>query len=146
MKFVIRCLCNNINGIRKTESFTNRTKIRNKISIESEYIQKYKNMLLTSVHLVLVCIFALILATGQVGNILNMIVFTRKSMRKLSCFRLLMYLSLVDMLVLFFGGIDAFFKYGLNMKINWNFRFANNLQTFLIYFLSQMSSLILMVN
>ena len=48
---------------------------------------------------------------GVLGNILNLVVFGKKSMRKLSTFRFLLYLSASDLLVLLIAVTDVLIKY-----------------------------------
>lgn len=49
-----------------------------------------------------------IIVLGVCANIVNIIVFSRKSMRKTSTFRFLFYLSIVDLLVLLISALEAF--------------------------------------
>ena len=90
-------------------------------------------------------IISLIIVIGVFGNILNMFVFSRKSMRKNSTFRYLFYLSAIDLLVLLIGTSDALLTFGYFIMIRLYSDFLCKTHTFITYFLTHMSSIVLMV-
>ena len=93
----------------------------------------------------LIVILILLVSFGIMGNILNLIVFSRKKMRRLSTFHFLFYLSAADLLVLLVCSLDAILKFGFQIEIRLYSTVICRLHTFLTYFLTQMSSIILMV-
>jgi hypothetical protein len=82
---------------------------------------------------------------GFLGNIQNIIVFCQKSMRKMITYRLLNYLSIIDLLVIIICSSDVIMSYGFKMQIRLYSRFACKMHTFLTYYFTHMSSLILML-
>ena len=90
-------------------------------------------------------VLSIIIIVGLFGNILNLIIFFHKSMRSNSTFRYLLYLSLIDLLVVSFATSDALLTYGYLVIIRLNSNFFCRFHTFITYFLTQMSSLVLMV-
>ena len=92
----------------------------------------------------LALILFLIICIGLFGNILNLIVFSQKSMRKSSTFRFLIYLSIIDMLVLVICAMDSVLIYGFGFEIRLYSKLTCKLQSFFSYFLTQMSSIVLM--
>ncbi len=89
-------------------------------------------------------ILFLIICIGLFGNILNLLVFSQNSMRKSTTFRFLIYLSTIDILVLLICAMDSVLIYGLGFEIRLYSNLTCKLQSFLSYFLTQMSSIILM--
>jgi hypothetical protein len=85
----------------------------------------------------------LIMCVGLFGNILNLIVFSRRSMRKITTFRYLLYLSITDIFVLVIGATDASLTFGFNIQIRLTTVLACKLHTFSTYFLTHMSSILL---
>ena len=88
---------------------------------------------------------SLIILIGLFGNILNLIVFSHESMKKISTFRYLFYLSIIDMLVLVTCASDSLLTYGYFYMIRLKSNFACRVHTFLTYFLTHMSSILLMI-
>jgi hypothetical protein len=82
---------------------------------------------------------------GLVGNLLNLIIFCHKSMRKNSTFRYLFYLSVIDLFVLTFCASDTFLTFGFLVMIRSYFDIVCKIHTFLTYYLTHMSSIILMI-
>ena len=73
-----------------------------------------------------------IIVLGVCANIVNITVFSRKSMRKTSTFRFLFYLSIVDLLVLLISAPEAFDRgIGHRLKLreisNFSCKVMNNL-------------------
>jgi hypothetical protein len=103
---------------------------------------------MTSVqHLNLSIFFSLasIILIGIFGNILNLIVFSAKTMRKNSAFRYLFYLSVIDLLVLITCATDSLSTYSNYIMIRLKSDLSCKIHTFLSYFLTDMSSSILMI-
>lgn len=93
---------------------------------------------------VLVLMSALIIL-GVFGNLVNIVVFSRASMRKASTFRFLLYLAITDLLVLIVCATDALAKFGFEWELRSTSIVVCRLHTFLTYLLTDASSLILMV-
>ena len=83
-----------------------------------------------------------ILAIGVLGNICNIIVFSKKTMRSTSTFRFLLYLSIVDMLVLLIGATDMLIRTDNTLELREFSIFACNLHKFLTYTLTYVSSFV----
>ena len=94
--------------------------------------------LITSLLITIICI-------GTIGNILNIVIFSKKNMRQTSTFRFLLYLSVSDLLVLLFCATDALARFGFQFEIRSNHFTLCKIHTFLTYFLTHSSSIILMV-
>ena len=92
--------------------------------------------------IILISIFILI---GLVGNLINLIVFSHKTMIKNSTFKYLFYLSIIDMLVLAFCASDSFLTFAYYIQIRLKSEVMCRFHTFLTYFLTHMSSIVLMV-
>jgi hypothetical protein len=91
-----------------------------------------------------IIIFSIILITGLIGNICNMLVFGKKRMRKNSTFRYLFYLSISDLLVLVVGATDIIITRIFKSQIRTHSTLTCKFHTFSTYFLTHTSSLILM--
>jgi hypothetical protein len=87
----------------------------------------------------------LMIIFGIFGNILNFIVFSRRSMRTTSTFRFLFYLTFADFLVLIVCSSDTLLSYGFEIEIRLYSLVVCRVHTFLTYFLTHLSSIILMV-
>jgi hypothetical protein len=83
-----------------------------------------------------------ILVIGVLGNICNIIVFSKKTMRSTSTFRFLLYLSIVDMLVLLVGATDMLIRNDNALELREFSIFACNLHKFLTYTLTYVSSFV----
>jgi hypothetical protein len=90
-------------------------------------------------------IVLVIIIIGLIGNTLNLIVFSHRTMVKNSTFNFLFYLSIVDMLVLSVCTSDTFLTYGYYILIRSYSIYICRIHTFLTYFLTHMSSIVLMV-
>lgn len=93
----------------------------------------------------IIYLLPIIICIGIFGNILNMIVFNSKKMKKCSTFRFLLYLSIFDLLVLSICASDAFLRFGYQIEIRNYHIIICRLHTFLTYFLTHASSTILMI-
>jgi hypothetical protein len=91
-----------------------------------------------------ITLMIIVILIGVCGNVMNFIVFGQKSMRKLTTFYCLLYLSAIDLLVLCVCSTNALLTYGFEIEIknyhNWMCRFYS----FSKNFLHHMSSVILM--
>ena len=90
-------------------------------------------------------ILVLLIAIGFIGNFFNCIVFGKKSMRKASTFRFLFYLSASDLMVLLVGASHVLVRLLFNFDIRLYSTFTCKVHTFLTYFFTHISSLILMI-
>jgi hypothetical protein len=88
---------------------------------------------------------SIIICIGLFGNSLNIIVFSHRSMRMMSTFQFLLYLSIIDLFVLLICSSDALLTYGLNYEIRLYSDLVCKMHTFFTYFLTHMSSILLMV-
>ena len=90
-------------------------------------------------------ILLIIIVIGVFGNTMNIIIFSTKTMRKNSTFKYLFYLSIIDLLVLLICSTDSMLAYTCFIMIRLKSDLACKFQTFLVYFLTHLSSFILMV-
>jgi hypothetical protein len=90
---------------------------------------------------VLLLLFILI---GSFGNIMNIIIFSKRTLRKNSTFNFLLYQSIIDLLVLTFCASDTVMTYGFNLEVRLLSKFTCKIHTFLTYLLTQLSSTIIM--
>lgn len=90
-------------------------------------------------------LMAVLIVVGVIGNLINILVFSRRHMRKVSTFRFLLYLAITDMLVLLVCTTDALSKFGFQWEIRSQSTILCRLHTFLTYVLTHSSSTILMV-
>jgi hypothetical protein len=97
------------------------------------------------INVIYICmILSVIIIVGVVSNSINVVVFSRKSMREASTFRFLLYLSICDILVLIACSTDALVRFGFDFELRTVSNFTCRLHTFLTYFLTHASSTILM--
>jgi hypothetical protein len=91
-------------------------------------------------------IFLAIIVIGLIGNIINLCVFfQKKTTRKNSTYKYLFYLAISDIFVLLISATDSLSAYGYSITLRLYSSLTCKLHTFLAYFLTHMSSLILMV-
>ena len=85
----------------------------------------------------------LLLCLGLIGNIISIVIFREKSMRKHTTFRYLTLLSIVDLCSLYIGCTQIMF----DVYFDIDFRLLNELscriQSFLVYFFTHFSSMLL---
>lgn len=110
-------------------------------NMNSRYIDETIN---NPVIKILIIILIILIACGLMGNILNLIVFSSKNMKRISTFRFLRYLSASDLLVLLIASTDAVLKFGFQFEIRLYSTSLCRLHTFFTYFLTHTSSIILM--
>jgi hypothetical protein len=91
----------------------------------------------------IVAILAALIIIGICGNLINIAVFSRQSMRSTSTFRFLLYLSVCDLLVLLVCASDAYAQFQYRFEIRSLSELTCRIHTFLTYFLPQCSSNIL---
>ena len=75
----------------------------------------------------------LIICFGLIGNTLNLIVFGKKNMRKISTFRFLFYLSFIDFLVLLIGASDMLVRHAYQFEIRTYSNAFCKLHTYMTY-------------
>jgi len=83
-----------------------------------------------------------ILIVGIFGNLFNILIFAKKTMRSSSPYRFLLFLSLFDLLVLIIGGTDILLKSNFSMGLKEFSLFSCNIQKFLTYSTTYISSCI----
>jgi hypothetical protein len=114
-------------------------------SISNNLSAKYSDETInTPIIKFLIVVLLTLVSLGLIGNILNMIVFGKKKMKRVSTFRFLLYLSLADLLVLLVCSSDALLKFGFLIEIRLYSTIVCKLHTFATYFLTHLSSMILM--
>ena len=98
--------------------------------------------MMTSLQQILTSIPIAILFIGIIGNICNIIVFGKRTMRSTSTFRFLFYLSIVDVLVLLFGALDMLIRNDSSLELRDFSLISCNLHKFLTYTVTYVSSFI----
>lgn len=84
-----------------------------------------------------------LLALGIIGNILSILIFSKRSLRKYTTFRYLTYLSIFDLCTLVTGYGHTLFHVYFNIDIRLVNEFSCKVHSFLVYFFTQSSSMIL---
>ena len=92
----------------------------------------------------IISLLTFLILFGILSNIINIYVFSHRSMRNVSVFRFLLYLSLVDLLVVLICIGDLYLVYGFSIEIKLYSSVACRLITFLTNYLAELSSLLLM--
>jgi hypothetical protein len=87
----------------------------------------------------------IIIFLGILANTINVVVFGQNKMRKMSTFKFLLYLSIIDLFVLIFCTTDALLTVGFGVQIRLYSSLTCRIHTFTTYFLTQLSSLILTI-
>jgi hypothetical protein len=83
-------------------------------------------------------IFASIILFGLIGNLLNIIIYSKANIRKSSLtFQLLLSLSITDFIILLLCGIESSIEYQFEIGLRAYSLIACKLDTFLAYFLTQ---------
>ena len=95
-------------------------------------------------HKDLAIVLFIIIMVGLFGNIMNLKVLANKEIRKVSTFRFLLYLSIIDIMVLIICAIDSVLTYGFNIEVRQMSSLICKIHTFFTYFLTHMSSIVLM--
>jgi hypothetical protein len=95
-------------------------------------------------HKDLAIILFTIILVGLFGNLMNLKVLTNKEIRKVSTFRFLLYLSVIDIMVLIICAIDSALTYGFDIEVRLMSSAICKIHTFFTYFLTHMSSIVLM--
>jgi hypothetical protein len=107
------------------------------LEIQSSYKEIFKEM--KTYALILILFF------GVVGNLLNLIIFGKKNMRKVSTFRFLFYLSFIDFLVLLVGATDMLTRNVFEFEIRIYSNFWCKFHTYFTYTITHMSSILLII-
>lgn len=85
----------------------------------------------------------ILLCLGLVGNVISIVIFSRESMKKYTTFRYLTLLSILDLCVLYTGCgqilLDVYFRIDIRL-IN---EFTCKMHSFLVYFFTHCSSMLL---
>lgn len=84
-----------------------------------------------------------VLLLGIIGNIISIVIFNQKSMRKHTTFRYLTLLSLVDICALYTGFSHIFFSVYFDIDIRLISETSCKIQSFLVYFFTHFSSILL---
>ena len=80
-------------------------------------------------------LFVIIICVGILGNLTNVLVFSRKNLRCSFTFRLIFYLSLIDLLILVLYAFESTLEsqFEINIRVEW--RVFCKIDTFLAHFL-----------
>ena len=89
-------------------------------------------------------LFFAVILVGIVGNMLNILVFSRRSMRKSLSFRILLYLSVIDLTILSLCAVETFSNIAFNFDMRVFSVFFCKFDTFLAYFLTQARNIVSM--
>ena len=92
----------------------------------------------------LAILLLILISIGSFGNVMNIIIFNKKTLKKNSTFNFLFYQSIIDLLVLSICASDTVMTYGFNLEVRLLSKFTCKIHTFLTYFLTQLSSTIIM--
>ena len=109
---------------------TNISRIQKNLTLDIKPNYKHVFHKLKTITLILIVFF------GLIGNMLNLIVFGKKNMRKISTFRFLFYLSFVDFFVLLIGASDMLARHAYQFEIRTYTDFLCKLHTFMTYTVS----------
>jgi hypothetical protein len=90
-------------------------------------------------------LFTFILILGVFGNIINIVVLREKSLANTNTFKFLFYLSIVDLLILLICASDSLATHILEFEIRIYSTITCKIHVFLTYYLTHLSSIILMV-
>ena len=90
-------------------------------------------------------LLTIVIVIGVVGNLMNLIVFSHKALRNKSTFKYLHFLALIDIFVLLIGAGDSLTTFGFSATLRLYSAFTCKIHSFLTYFLTDMSSLVLMI-
>ena len=82
-------------------------------------------------------IFASIILFGLIGNLLNILVYSKANVRKSLTFQLLLSLSITDFIILLLCGVESSIEYQFEIDLRAYSLIACKLDTFLAYFLTQ---------
>ena len=91
-----------------------------------------------------VIILAIIILIGCIGNTLNLIVFGKKSLKKITAFRFLFFLSAFDILVLTIGAVEILMRNAFEFELRLYSTLTCKIHTFATYTVTHMSSTLLM--
>jgi len=89
---------------------------------------------------IIIFVLPLIILIGIIGNLLNIIIFSRRVFKYCSTFRFLIHLSVFDLLVLLICASDAFLRFGFQIHIRQYSTFICKLHTFFTYLFTHASS------
>lgn len=88
--------------------------------------------------------FLTIIVIGVVGNLINIVIFGKRRMKKVSTFRFLLYLSIFDLLIIMVCASEALLQFEYLVEIRRISPLLCVIHTFLTYFLIHCSNLTLM--
>jgi hypothetical protein len=91
-----------------------------------------------------IILFFVMICSGILGNLINLLVFGSKSLRKSFTFELISRLSLVDLLILVLCFVETLFETYLNTEIRLVSTFFCKADTFLVHFLIHSRNVIFM--
>lgn len=85
----------------------------------------------------------ILLMTGLFGNVISIVIFNKKSMKKYSTFQYLTLLSILDLCVLYTGCGQILLDVYYNIDIRLLNQFICKIHSFLVYFFTHYSSMLL---
>ena len=83
-------------------------------------------------------LFVVVLSVGILGNLMNLIIFGQRRMRKSIVNRFLFHLSFVDLVILLICSTEAFLSMAFEMDLRASSLVLCKCNTFLAYFLLQL--------
>ena len=83
---------------------------------------------------------AVFIVFGIIGNVINVLIFSKRKMRHIATFRYLLYLSVSDLFVLLFTASDNLIKSNISLGFREYSLFPCNIHKFLAYSTSYVSS------
>ena len=104
---------------------------------EQDFARFFRFLFDRCTHDMMRIVFVIIIFLGIVGNVLNIIVFAQKNMRKSFTFKLLLCLSLIDLVILIMCALETVTEFIFEVDIRLLSGFFCKLDTFLAYFLLQ---------
>ena len=82
-------------------------------------------------------LFLSIVAIGIIGNSINIVIYSKNKIRKVLTFRFLLCLSITDLVILLFCGIETGIEYKFDINLRNISSVACKFGSFLVYFLTQ---------
>jgi hypothetical protein len=82
-------------------------------------------------------LFASVIVIGLIGNLVNVLIYSRTNIRKSLTFQLLLGLSITDFIILLLCGVESGIENKFDVDLRTYSIIACKLDTFLAYFLTQ---------
>jgi hypothetical protein len=89
-------------------------------------------------------LFITMIIIGIIGNSLNIVIFSKKIMSKNFTFKILLTLAITDLIILVFCGSESYMNLTYNIDIRNQSTYICKIDTFLVYFLTQIRNFLTM--